>query len=243
MTPRSVPRRRAMLVLLCVGVVLGAAACTSSSTAAPSNSAGASPVAGKAGTSSAATASGPLNSATNRSGVVAGTSTAQLPTTPVIVSSRTPPPTTPVPVSGGGNINKTVPSAVVTTAPPVPVGRTAAMGGKVSATVALVDLNAVAKGPGEVSGPAVAVTVHIVNGTAAPLNVSDVAVSLTDKAGTPGNPMSGSPASPFLGQIGAGKTAVATYVFALSRSRVNPVSVSLSYSTEAPVVVFVGDAK
>jgi hypothetical protein len=55
--------------------------------------------------------------------------------------------------------------------------------------------------------------------------------------------MIGSPAKPFRGNVPAGRSSAATYVFALSKSHRNPVTISLSYTTEAPVVLFVGNVR
>jgi hypothetical protein len=83
----------------------------------------------------------------------------------------------------------------------------------------------------------------IKNTSGGAIDLSSVIVNLQDKAGTPSNPMSASPAKPVSGKLASGATASGVYVFSLPRSHLNPVTISVSYTTEAPVVLFVGDAK
>jgi hypothetical protein len=142
----------------------------------------------------------------------------------------------------GGGIDETVPARTLVTAKPVATNQTASFGNSVSAHIsALKHINAVAHGIGEVSGPAVAVTFVIKNGTGHTIDLGSVSVNVQDAAGTPANTMSGSPAQPFAGTLAAGKSSSGTYVFSLPKGHPNPITISLSYTTEAPVVLFVGD--
>ncbi len=161
---------------------------------------------------------------------------------PVPSATHTSTPAAPKPTSGSGGIYKTVPAHTLVTARPVATNQTATFGNSVSAHIsALKHINAVAHGIGEVSGPAVAVTFVIKNGTSHAIDVGSVSVNLQDAAGTPANSMSGSPAKPFAGKLAAGKSSSGTYVFSLPKGHPNPITISLSYTTEAPVVLFVGD--
>lgn len=159
--------------------------------------------------------------------------------------SVTPLPTTEIPPPGGaGDINQTVPSATVTSNPPVQLSETANYGNGV--TVALTGIESVtttAELPGEVAGPGVKLTVSIVNGSPSAVDLGNVVVDLQDAAGTPAIFMSASPSSPFTGSVEAGATATGTYVYSVPATYTNPATISVSYSTEVPVVVFVGDAK
>lgn len=143
-----------------------------------------------------------------------------------------------------GSIHSTVPAKSAARASPVATGETASFGNRVTARISrLRDFNAVAHGVGEVSGPAVAVSFVITNGSSRSVDLGSVTANLDDAAGTPSVSMVGDPATPFRGIVAAGKSSAATYVFALSKTHRNPVTISLSYTTAAPVVLFVGDVK
>jgi hypothetical protein len=143
-----------------------------------------------------------------------------------------------------GSINKTVPAKSVARARPVATGATASFGNRVTARITkLRNFNAVGQGVGEISGPAVAVSFVITNGSSGPIDLGSVTANLDDAAGIPSVSMIGKPADPFRGVAAAGKSSTATYVFALSKSHRNPVTISLSYTTEAPVVLFVGNVQ
>jgi hypothetical protein len=146
--------------------------------------------------------------------------------------------------STGGGINATVPARTITTAPPVPLKSPASFGGKVSAFLASIKaINATAQGVGEISGPALQVTFTITNGSSNVVDLGSVTANLQDAAGTPSVSMIGPPAAPFHGSVAPGKSASGVYVFSLAKNHVNPVSISLSYTTAAPVVLFVGNAQ
>ena len=71
------------------------------------------------------------------------------------------------PIAPAGNIDQIVPEVPVTTAPAVALTDTADFGGQVVARIAQVTaVQATATLPGEISGPAVAVTVEITNSSA-----------------------------------------------------------------------------
>lgn len=160
------------------------------------------------------------------------------------MSSSGAPATTPVPAPGGGNVDETVAPVPETTAAAVPLTRAAEFGGKVSARITSVKaITAKAQGPGEITGPAVAVTLQVTNGSKRALEVDRVTVNLADSHGNPGSPMSSDPASPFSGSIEPGGRATGTYVFSVGADLRSPITLSMSYTTEAPVVLFVGDAQ
>ncbi len=158
--------------------------------------------------------------------------------------SAAPAATTEVPAPGGpGNIQDSVPTVAATSNPPVALDAAGDYGNGV--TVALTSIESVtteAQLPGEIAGPGVRLEVTITNGSAAPIDVSSVIVDLQDAAGTPALPMS-SGATPFTGSIDAGAAASGVYVFSAPAAYTNPATISVSYSADAPVVVFTGDAK
>ncbi len=150
--------------------------------------------------------------------------------------------TTPVPPPGGtGNIHKTDESHAVTTKPPVPLTAKAAFGGKVTARIASVkSIQAKAQSPGEVSGSGVALTIAIENGSAKTINLNLVSVTLTGSDGSPRPSITTTPARPFTGALAAGESASAVYVFTVPASLRKPMTVSVSYTSKAPVVLFRG---
>jgi hypothetical protein len=130
--------------------------------------------------------------------------------------------------------------------PPVPLtdgsSGTAEFGTEVAARLAgVARVDGQGQGLGEDSGPALAVTVQMDNGTAEPLDLSFVAVTLLDDAGNPGQVLLGDPRSaPFTGPLAPGGTAEATYVLRLPDPGTTGVTVTVSYGAEAPTAVFTG---
>lgn len=137
-----------------------------------------------------------------------------------------------------------MPTRTLVTAAPVPLTGTATFSGTVSAKLAgIAPIKATAEGVGEISGPALKVTFTIVNHSAKAIDLDSVTATLTDSTGAPTVSMIGSPAKPFSGSVGPGSTATGVYVFSVPTARRDPVTISLSYTTAAPVVLFVGNAQ
>ncbi len=167
----------------------------------------------------------------------ANTATATGPTT------SAPAATVEVPAPGGGNINETVAPVELTTNSAVPLTATADYGNGITVRLASIEsVTTEANLPGEIAGPGVKVTVEILNSTSVTVDLSAVVVDLQDAAGTPAIPMSAAPAQPFTGSAAAGQTATGIYVFTVPTSYTNPATITVSYSTEAPIVAFVGNA-
>lgn len=99
-----------------------------------------------------------------------------------------------------------------------------------------------ARGPGEVAGPAIRVTVRVRNGTPDRLDLSGAEVNLTDADGNPGSSMTGPPADPLPADLNAGSSATAVYVFDVSRQQRNPVTIEVDVAASMPTVVFKGKA-
>jgi hypothetical protein len=128
------------------------------------------------------------------------------------------------------------PAVGVNLLPPVPAGRPGEFGGGVS--VVLVGSRAVeveAHGPGETSGPAMAVTLEVRNSGRAPLDLGAIAVNAAQIDGTPGVPTSVDPAAPFTGSVAPGGAARATYVFRVERPG-TPLLVEVHSSQSADIV-------
>lgn len=207
--------------------LLLATACSGShkhSADAPSTTAASS---GSASSASAAPSASASKSAAS-SKPAAGTKTA---TAPTAKSSASQP----------GSIHSTVPAREIPTASPVSLESTANFGNKVTAKiVSSKSINATAHGSGEISGPAAQLTISVSNGTAQPISLADVTVNLTDANGNPANTVSDPSMKPFTGNLAAGKSATGVYVFTLAKNHPNPVTISLSYTVDAPVVLFTG---
>jgi hypothetical protein len=146
--------------------------------------------------------------------------------------------------SASGGIHATVPSRVQPVAPPAPIGSDAPFGGGITTRIISIKrIHAQANGPGEISGPAVQVTFEIRNQSKKKIDLGSVTANEVDSKGAPGVPMGSSPASPFRGSLAPGGRAKGTYVFSTRSQRSGKVTVTLSYSVDAPILQFVGDVR
>lgn len=153
------------------------------------------------------------------------------------------PATTPVAPPSSGSTSSTVPSQKETKRKPVKLDAPskAADGVKVQLTkVAAIKAKAV--GPGEVSGPAVALTVTITNGTDRPVDIGSVVINVTAADQTPGSQMTGPPARNFSGSLKPGAKATGVYVYTVATTKRDPVTVEVTVRPADPVVVFRGRA-
>jgi hypothetical protein len=106
--------------------------------------------------------------------------------------------------------------------------------------VSVESYTATATRPGEVSGPAVKVTLRLTNGTggAFPLSTATVNAYYGSSA-TPAAPVAGdSAAKPFTGSLQPGASATAVYVFTVPADDDEAVTVTLSDQAGAQLVVF-----
>lgn len=187
----------------------------------------------------------------------AGTAPAStVPATTAAPASTVQPSTVPTAKTGGASTTVHAPTSRGTPGPsigsapprttiaPIPVSRTASFGGNVSAHISRVQaITAKAQGPGEITGPAVALTIVLRNGTRKPIGLDSTNVTLTYAAArTPGIQMLGPPSAPFHGAVAPGKDADAVYVFTVPKADRARVDIQLSYSPDAPVVQFSGAA-
>jgi hypothetical protein len=169
----------------------------------------------------------PVGSATSSSAAVQG------PT----LGPSTPPST--------GSVTQVETGPVIRTASPVPLRSPAVIPGSVKVSLTrLESIQAKSTGlPGEISGPALRVSVRIDNGSSKPLNLDEVFVSLHDATGADGSPMSGNGSVPFTGTLAPGGTATGVYVFSVPGQHRNPVTVTVLYSPSTAAVVFRGNAQ
>lgn len=95
--------------------------------------------------------------------------------------------------------------------------------------------------PGEVSGPAIRVTVRLTNETGKPFNTSSVAVNgYSGKDRKPAGTLVLPGGVPFYGRIAPGESAYGVYLFSIPESARDDVTITVDYAAGVPVVVFRG---
>jgi hypothetical protein len=106
------------------------------------------------------------------------------------------------------------------------------------------DVAGVARGPGEIAGPAVRLTFELQNGGDEEVSLESVVVAATYGAEeTPAVTLSGPGEKPFGGTLAPGGTAVGRYVFALPVEERGQVQIVASYTGGAPAVAFEGSVR
>ncbi|HEY3408408.1 MAG TPA: DUF4352 domain-containing protein [Propionicimonas sp.] len=141
-----------------------------------------------------------------------------------------------------GKIDQTVAPQKQETAKPVDLDKTQKAGAIAVSLKSIKSTKVTGHGPGEISGPALVVTVVVMNGSKSSVNVDSAIVTLIDSKGNVGTPMTESPARPFTGSVAAGDSATGVYVFQIGTKVRNPIRVSVTYSTEHTTALFVGNA-
>lgn len=124
--------------------------------------------------------------------------------------------------------------------PPVPVDATADYGNGVTARILGIEaVDAVARGPGEVSGPGVVVEVEVTAG-ADDVVLDDVVVNLYSPSGDTAPAVTGDRHyRPFAGTLPAGRSATASYVLRPAQPDA-PARITVSYSGAVPAATFEG---
>lgn len=162
-------------------------------------------------------------------------------------SVRTPsprPPTTDVAPPIAGDINTTVPAREVVTLPAVGLTTPARPVAGVSVQVSqVVAVNTQVQFPGEIAGPGLSVTVHMVNSGTEPIDLNRVIVDLRRADGGRAIEVTGEPAAPLSGSLPAGGDATGVYVFTIPQDQRNPIKILVSFSAQVPTVLFAGDAR
>jgi len=239
-TPSTVRCVRAFAVI--VALALGTASCTSDTGPATNQSAAsASPNAaadareasgGATGTGSSDAPSEPAGAgdAANLDGPTAA------PTGAETAASAADPVANPSAPSGA-----VLEGAPTTRAPSIGLTDTGDFGGSISARLAQVNPVQAAPIVGAPEESAIAVTIEISNGSAAPIGLDSVAVTLTDSAGNPAPSINDTSAAPFAGMMVEGGRAQATYVFVVPNDARNPVTITIAYSASAPTLAFSGE--
>lgn len=159
------------------------------------------------------------------------------------VQSEAPAYTTPVPAPGGSTIDDVEETSAPVEIATVALDEPAEVGGGVAARIDDVEsLDVRAETPGEIAGPAVAVTVTIENNGEDAIDVSAAMVSLLGAEGTLGQPTTSDPYDPFGGVIEAGETGQAVYVFLLPDDAQSAFDVSVQYRAGTTVARFVDES-
>lgn len=106
----------------------------------------------------------------------------------------------------------------------------------------IASVTSVGKGPGEVEGPAIQVTLRVKAGTS-PVNLGDVAVNAYYGADrTPAVPMSGPGGDPLSGTVAARSTQDGVYVFNVPKGQRDKIEIEVFYEAAESPVVFQGSA-
>jgi hypothetical protein len=138
------------------------------------------------------------------------------------------------PTEGGDAAPPALPAVALDA--PAPVGN-----GVVATLPAIEAIEGEAKGPGNVNGPALRVTVRIENGTDQPIPLDGVATNLYHGAdATPAAPLDDASEQPFTGTLAAGEQAQAVYVFTVPADDRSSVTVEVGYEAGAPLLLFTG---
>ncbi len=237
----SAPARR--LIACALGVVLlgSAVACTSSSGSDASASSSNSTAAAESAVTGDQTDPSLTPDETTAPSVPSEGAPAESAAPSADAVTTQPPVSTSGPAPTTGNINEVVPDVPIVTNPPVPMDGEGDFGGQV--TVRLPDISAIdasARLPGEISGPAVAVTVEIQNDSSDAIGLDSVSVDAFGPGATPTSAITTDPAAPLSGVLNPGETKSGVYVFTMPQDARGDVQVIVSYSVGSPTVVFTG---
>jgi len=184
-------------------------------------------VAGCSGGSGQATSSSPAAPGVSPSAGASPGSTAA----PTIAPTSAPTPAATQPLTP-------VPSKSRTTLAPAAPSRTVTVGaGARAVLIKSRNVTITGQGPGELSGPGVALTLQVTNGASTPLDLDAVTVSASIR-GQEASSSDAAPAKPFGGRLAAGAKAQAVYVFVLPAGARRPVGVVVSLAPDLPVARF-----
>lgn len=130
------------------------------------------------------------------------------------------------------------------TAPPVDLDDEAEIG-EVTARLARIEaIEGEADGPGEVAGPALRVTVELVNGGSEAADLTGLVVNLYHEPdATPAEMLIGSGSAWLEGSLAPGATATGVYVFTVPLEGRDLVQVTVFLTVDAPTVLFEGPVR
>lgn len=155
-----------------------------------------------------------------------------------------PKPTATVPAPNGGSVEETVAPVEPGAVQEVELGEPADLEGGVSISVSGIEaLDVEAHTPGEIAGPAVALTISVENASADAVDLSTAMISVTGSGGSFGQATTSEPFSPFLGTVEPGTSASGVYVFRLPAEERGALEVRVEYVAGAPIVLFAGSVQ
>lgn len=127
---------------------------------------------------------------------------------------------------------------------PVGLDARAQFGTGVTAQISSIEpVEGQARGPGEISGPALRLTITIVNDSGEQIPLPEAAVGVMyGKQRTPAIALSEPGVDPFPIELNSGSTADGRYVFAVPPAARGGIRVTVAYSAEVPTAVFEGAA-
>lgn len=141
-----------------------------------------------------------------------------------------------------GNVHKTVAAKKVVVKKAVALRSPSSFGNGVKAQI--VKRQAVkgrARLPGEVSGPAVKLTLNITNTSNKAINLDALVVDVQDAHGRSASPLLTPPARHIRGRLASGDSATGIYLFTIAKKDRSNCTVRISYTGSAPEVAFRGD--
>lgn len=148
---------------------------------------------------------------------------------------------TTVPAADGGTVDETVPSVPVVALDPVALDAVGDFGDGVTARITSIEpVELEATLPGEISGPGVALTVELTNGTDAPLDLTTVAVELVATGDRYQTLITTPDDEPLAGELAPGESGTGTYRFTIAEADRAEVMVRVNYLAPKPTVVFTG---
>ncbi|MDP3894955.1 hypothetical protein [Nocardioides sp.] len=136
-----------------------------------------------------------------------------------------------------------VPVEEVTPEPAIALTATADLGRGLELRVARVEqVEGVARGPGEIAGPALRLTLELTNGSDEEVSIDSAVVDLlAGRDRTPAGLLTGPGGRAFECAVQPNDSVTGVYVFGVAPEARGRVQVSVSYQSGSPVAVFVGD--
>ena len=156
-------------------------------------------------------------------------------------SSAPPPAATAAAPPSRGTVNQTVEPKPVPSSKPVQLDKPASSSPGIKVRLTSIRRITVTEGlPGEVAGPALAITVSVDNQSNKTVGLGDAVVNLTDSSGAPANPIVSPPARPLPTAVRSGQVVNGVCAFTVATSRQKTVTVTVSLAPDQPVLVFKG---
>jgi len=107
----------------------------------------------------------------------------------------------------------------------------------------LTKVHTTAAAPGEIAGTGVRIVIRVTNSSAAPVSLASIALRVADGRDEQAISLTRNGSAPLTGSLSAHHSAEGSYVFTLPHGFRNPIAVTFSFSSSAPVTVFTGSVK